>query len=124
MNVSAFAKLTARAKEKMREYFDLDLKLRFGVKTIHQNDGGSENDSEDDVDNRHAVPVEGALDDTKAGISLDTMFLSKDDVKSIFDPIFAEITKLVKRQLSKAETNMGRPIAVGLLKFSKEKSYE
>src|SRR5688572_14796668 len=111
MLLSAFAKMSPRAKERMREFFDKRLKLSFGASPVHDDD---DDDDDDNDDAAYAVTLEGAKDNIDAGITAESMILSHDDVKSVFDPIFAEITRLVQNQVTTVEKNMGQPITVCL----------
>ena len=98
--------MSAKAKETMMEHFDESLKLEFCEEDDY------EEDDDDEALPVYPCPVPGVPDNDAADISGGDLILSKADVKGIFDPIFSEITQMVRRQVLEAENNTKCSITV------------
>jgi len=101
--------MTPQGKEEMMSYFDTCLKKTF---SNPRNEDDDDYDDEDGLDD-FPCPVPGVPDDHAAGIITESLMLTREDVQSIFDPIFEKITVMVQEQVAEAESNVQRPVTVG-----------
>ncbi|KAF8436715.1 hypothetical protein BGX38DRAFT_1213699 [Terfezia claveryi] len=101
-----FNKMTQQGKEEMTSYFDTCLKKTF---SISRNEDDDDYDDEDGLD-EFPCPVPGVPDNHDAGVITESLMLTREDVQSIFDPIFEKITAMVQEQVAEAESNIQRPV--------------
>lgn len=106
IGAGAFDKMTRQAKEEMMTYFDTCLKKTFSNTKEADDD---DYDDDDDLD-EFPCPVPGVPDNHIAGVITESLMLTREDVQSIFDPIFEKITTMVQEQVAEAEANTGRPV--------------
>jgi len=108
-NYRAFNKMTPQGKEEMMSYFDTCLKKTFSTPRIEGDDNSDDEDGLDDF----PCPVPGVPDNQDAGVITESLMLAREDVQSIFDPIFEKIAMMVQEQVDEAELNVQRPVTVG-----------
>lgn len=130
----AFAKMSSQAKEEMLAYFETRLKRTFRENkpaaadkwpSDHDSNDGSdaytdcghdsENEDDDDDQKTYPCPVPGVPDDYDAGVIAESLRLTREEVKSIFEPIFQGIKKLVQGQVEDAEKNSKKPVTALML---------
>ena len=102
--------MTPQGKEEMMSYFDTCLKKTF---SSPRNEGDDDYDEDEDGVDEFPCPVPGVPDDQAAGVITESLMLTREDVQSIFDPIFEKITMMVQEQVAEAEASVQRAVTVG-----------
>lgn len=98
--------MTNIARLNTMRYFEEYLKPTFSPP-----DPMDEEDDDFDIETYHC-PVPGLQDCNRKGIYGGHLVLNTDDMKGIFDPTFAKITKLVQDQVKNAEGTARKAVTV------------
>ncbi|PYI35839.1 putative Hsp70 family chaperone [Aspergillus indologenus CBS 114.80] len=104
MGPKGYAALSDKAKEAALHYWQDRVKPNFAGKY-----------DEDFADVDYFIPVPGALDDHLASIEDGFLYLTSEDVTSIFDPIVKEVESLVAEQIEGIKEKKLHPKAIILV---------
>lgn len=97
LNLGSFGKIGPGVRNKMLRKFQEVLRRSF---------------SDSEEDGLFAVPTGWIPDDTKAGIEDGCLQLTREDMRSIFDPVLDKIITLVQEQIDSVQKQQGLRISV------------
>lgn len=66
---------------------------------------------DDESQDKFHCPVPGIADDPKSGVEDGFLVITRSDMKFIFDPVIADVVKLVQQQIQKVE-EIGQKVSV------------